>query len=131
MIFKGSSLIIADNCGAKLSKCLMVMNKVRYGNVGSTVLVTLKKFIIITMKKKVKKKLIYVGIVVTVSYLNKRHDGFYLKFFSNKILIFTRQLKFLGTRVFGIIDKQFRHCIYMYSSIKINYKAIGYSCVTI
>jgi ribosomal protein L14 len=57
MIFKGSSLIIADNCGAKLSKCLMVMNKVRYGNVGSTVLVTLKKFIIITMKKKVKKKI--------------------------------------------------------------------------
>jgi len=38
----------------------------------------------------------------------KRLDGLYFRFFSNRILIFNKQYKFLGTRVYGAITKEIR-----------------------
>jgi ribosomal protein L14 len=66
-------------------------------------LVTLKK---ILHRKKVKKRTIYIGLVISVKYWIKRFDGSYIKFFSNRILLFNKQFKFLGTRVYGIILKE-------------------------
>jgi ribosomal protein L14 len=43
-----------------------------------------------------------------IKYWFKRFDGTYLKFFSNRILIFNSQYKFLGTRVYGIIIKELK-----------------------
>jgi len=35
-------------------------------------------------------------------------DGSYIKFFKNKILLLSDQLKFLGTRVYGPVPKEIK-----------------------
>jgi ribosomal protein L14 len=57
-------------------------------------------------RKKVKKRTIYIGLLIGIKYWVKRFDGIYVKFFSNKILLFNKQFKFLGTRIYGILLKE-------------------------
>jgi ribosomal protein L14 len=63
MISKGSTLKVMDNSGAKWSKCIKVVGKSLTGYTGSLVLVTLSNFI---NRKKVKKRTIYLGLIVGV-----------------------------------------------------------------
>jgi large subunit ribosomal protein L14 len=73
------------------------------GGIGDLVLVTLSGF---TNRKKVKKRVIYLGLIISVQYWTFRPDGSFLKFFKNRILLFNRQYRFLGTRVYGPIGKE-------------------------
>jgi large subunit ribosomal protein L14 len=65
MIFIGTNINIADNSGAKLGKCIKVKGGRKIGSVGNIILVTLKK---ILHRKKVKKRTIYIGLVISVKY---------------------------------------------------------------
>jgi large subunit ribosomal protein L14 len=69
------------------------------------ILVSLKKF---SNRKKVNKRTIYVGLIVGISYWIYRIDGNLVKFFSNRLLLFNKQFKFLGTRVYGSILKEIK-----------------------
>jgi ribosomal protein L14 len=66
MIQKESCVLVADNSGAKLAKCISIINKAKNASICSLVLITIKKFN--KGKKKVKKKLIYLGIIVTTKF---------------------------------------------------------------
>lgn len=105
MINIGSKLNIVDNSGASEAKCIHIINKSnkKVGFIGDIILITLRKFF---NKKKVKKKIIYIGLIIGLSYWLHRLDGTLIKFFSNCILLFNKQFKFLGTRVYGIILKE-------------------------
>jgi large subunit ribosomal protein L14 len=106
MIIKESVLYSGDNSGAKYVKCIHVLNKKNaIGVVGNTLLIVVKKFI---HKKKLKRKLIYFGLLVTVRQYNSRLDGSMVKFCSNRVLLFSKQFKFLGTRIYGGISKDIR-----------------------
>jgi large subunit ribosomal protein L14 len=106
MIIKESIIYSADNSGAKFLKCIDVLNKSNaVACVGDIVLVSVKNFI---HKKKLKKKQIYFGLLVTTKQTIHRMDGFTIKFCSNRILIFSKQFKFLGTRIYGGISKDIR-----------------------
>ena len=105
MVFRGTYLTVADNSGAKIAKCLQVMqvgNK-QIASAGNLILVSLKK---IKIRKKVAKRLMYVGLVVGVKQWLKRNDGTLLRFFLNRMLLFNKQFKFLGTRIYGLIIKE-------------------------
>jgi ribosomal protein L14 len=65
MIFIGTSITIADNSGAKLGTCIKVKKGEKIGSVGSIILITLKK---ILHRKKVKKRTIYIGLIIGVKY---------------------------------------------------------------
>jgi large subunit ribosomal protein L14 len=65
MIKVGSKLIVVDNSGAKLAKCIKLMGKQKISTVGNLILVTLFKFI---SNKKVKKRTIYLGLIVGIVY---------------------------------------------------------------
>ena len=104
MVIIGTKLLIVDNCGAKLAKCIKIIGKdKKTASIGNIILITLRKFI---NKKKVKKRVIYIGLIVGIKYWVSRMDGSFIKFFTNRILIFNKQLKFLGTRVYGILLKE-------------------------
>ncbi len=105
MIKVGSKLIVVDNSGAKLAKCIKLMGKQKISTVGNLILVTLFKFI---SNKKVKKRTIYLGLIVGIVYWIVRNDGSYIKFFKNRVLIFNKTFKFLGTRVYGAILKEIK-----------------------
>jgi len=67
MIKLQTKLKIVDNCGAKLAKCIRIIGKGKgnSGFVGDLLLVTLSKFF---NRKKVKKRLIYIGLIVGIKY---------------------------------------------------------------
>ena len=102
-----SKLKVVDNSGAKWSKCLSIKKKGKYpkATIGMLVLVSLKK---IANRKKVNKKTIYVGLIIGVSYWIYRIDGTFVKFFSNRVLLFTKQFKFLGSRIYGSVLKEIK-----------------------
>jgi large subunit ribosomal protein L14 len=71
---------------------------------GYRILITLFR---VSRKKKIKKK-IYVGLVITTKMYTKRKDGTFLKFFQNRVLTLSEQLKFLGTRIYGPITREIK-----------------------
>jgi large subunit ribosomal protein L14 len=107
MIYLESQLKVVDNSGAKWAKCISIKKNGKHpsATVGMLILVSLKKF---SSRKKVNKRIIYVGLIIGVSYWISRLDGSLIKFFSNRLLLFNKQFKFLGTRIYGSILKEIR-----------------------
>jgi len=65
MIKIGTKLIIIDNSGAKLAKCIKLVGKQKVASIGNLILITLLKF---TNSKKVKKRTMYLGLIVGTVY---------------------------------------------------------------
>lgn len=125
MIYKNTILNIVDNCGARKAKCIHILGKFLWAKVGDLILVVLRKFF--NLKKKIKKGCIYLGIVIGVKYWSIRSTGFYYRFFNNRVLIFNLQFKFLATRVYGLISKEFKKKVYRFRGIRFYYKLLSYS----
>lgn len=65
MINIGSKLKVMDNSGGKLAKCINIVGKKKKANVGSLLTITLSKCV---NNKKVKKRNIYLGLIISVKY---------------------------------------------------------------
>jgi large subunit ribosomal protein L14 len=107
MLYKESKLQIVDNSGGKWVKCISVRKKGKnpVATTGMLILIVLKK---ISIKKKLKKRIRYIGLVVSTSYWILRFDGTFIKFFSNRVLLFNKNFKFLGTRIYGSVLKEIK-----------------------
>jgi len=125
MIYKNTKLNVIDNCGARKAKCIHILGKIKWGKTGDLILLVLRRFY--NLKKKIKKGCIYLGIITGVKYWKLRHNGFYYRFYENKVLIFNLQFKFLATRVYGLITKEFKKRIYRFRGIRFYYKLLSYS----
>jgi len=64
MIYKSTILEIKDNTGARKAKCIHVLEKRRCGVISSLIIVVLRK--IHCLRKKLKKKGIYLGVIIGV-----------------------------------------------------------------
>lgn len=106
-----SKLKVVDNSGAKTAKCIRicVSGIKKVGSVGDLILVTITKR---KHQKKIKKKIIYYGLIIAVSSYIMRYDGVFIKFTQNRVLIFSKNYKFLGTRIYGPIMKEIKIQIY-------------------
>lgn len=125
MIYKNTLLNIVDNCGARKAKCIHILGKFKWAKIGDLILVVLRKFY--NLKKKIKKGGIYLGIVIGVKFWYLRNNGFLYRFFDNRILIFNLQFKFLATRVYGLISKEFKKKVYRFRGARFYYKLLSYS----
>jgi len=116
MIQIGTTLNVIDNSGAKKAYCIKIIQgyKKRYARLGEIILVVIK-----TLRKrrrllsKVKKGELYRALIVRTKTKNKHlvSDNFY--FLENAVILFTKQNKILGTRIFGSISNNFRYTKYM------------------
>jgi len=129
MIYKNTLLNIVDNCGARKAKCIHILGKFAWANVGDLILVVLRKFF--NLKKKIKKGGIYLGTVVGVKFWTFRSSGFWYRFFVNNVLIFNLQFKFMATRVYGLISKEFKKKIFRFRGARFYYKLLSYSCAVL
>lgn len=129
MIYKNTILNIVDNCGARKAKCIKICNKFSWGKVGDLILVVLRVFY--NFKKKIKKGIIYLGLIVGVTQWTYRNSGFFYRFFFNKVLICNLQFKFLGSKVYGLISNEFKRKVYRFQGIRFYYKLLSYSCYTV
>jgi large subunit ribosomal protein L14 len=105
MLQKETKLRPYDNAGIRSVKCIRVLGKSRtFGFVGDLLAVVIQKF---KAKKKLKRKKIYYGLVISMKVRLYRKDGIIIKSDYNRVVLLAPEnLKFLGTRIYGPIYKE-------------------------
>jgi len=107
MIQQESRLKVADNSGAREVNVIRVLggSKVKYGNIGDTVVVSVKKA---TPNGTVKKGKVVKAVIVRSKSGLRREDGSYIKFDENACVIIKDDKSPVGTRVFGPVARELR-----------------------
>jgi large subunit ribosomal protein L14 len=111
MIQIGSFLNVVDNSGAKKVMCIQISNsgyRQRYGGVGSLILVSIKS-IRFSKNMKVKKGSICRAVIVKTKTASFSFSFNYRNFLENAVVLLNAQNKLIGTRVFGVVPKQFKY----------------------
>jgi large subunit ribosomal protein L14 len=105
MLQKESKLNPCDNSGVRLVKCIRVLGKSkRFGYVGDLLSVIIREF---KLKKKLLKKKIYYGLIISMKVPLYRKDGIIIKSDVNRLVLLSSEtLQFLGTRIYGPIYKE-------------------------
>ncbi len=103
-----SKVKVADNSGARKVKILKKLGSSTKKNIklNSLVSVVVQKFL---SKKKVQKKKIYYGLIISTSYKQSRLDGSFIKFDHNRLVLYSISNKFLGTRLYGPVCKELKN----------------------
>lgn len=107
MLQQQSMLKVADNSGAKEVMVIRVLggSKVKYGNIGDTVVCTVKKAI---PNGTVAKGKVVKAVIVRSKQGLRREDGSYIKFDDNACVIIKDDNSPVGTRVFGPVARELR-----------------------
>ena len=112
MIQQESRLKVADNSGAREVSVIRVLggSKRKFGNIGDTVVVTVKKAI---PNGTVGKGKVVKAVIVRSKFGLKREDGSYIKFDDNACVIIKDDKSPVGTRVFGPVARELREKDFM------------------
>jgi large subunit ribosomal protein L14 len=107
MIQQQSTLLSADNSGAKKLYCIKVLggSKIRYASLGDVIVVSVKEAI---PNSKVKKGEVHKAVIVRTKKEVGRPDGTYIRFDNNAAVLLTPQMEPIGTRIFGPIARELR-----------------------
>lgn len=109
MIQQGSKLIVADNSGAKLVKCIKVLGgtKKRYAYIGDVIVASVK---VAEPRGQVKKGEVIKVVIVRQKKDFRRKDGSYIRFDDNAAVVVDKdKMTPKGTRVFGPIARELRN----------------------
>ena len=114
MLQQESRMKVADNSGAREVSVIRVLggSKRKFGNIGDTVVVTVKKAI---PNGTVGKGKVVKAVIVRSKFGLKREDGSYIKFDDNACVIIKSKTDKtpVGTRVFGPVARELRDKDYM------------------
>ena len=107
MIQAGTWVKIADNAGGTVGKVFKILgsSKKRYATLGEQVIIAVK---VASPRKAVKKKDVHQAVIVRTRNAFRRHDGSYIRFDDNAVVIINKDLQPKGTRVFGPIPRELR-----------------------
>ncbi len=103
-----TKLHISDNSGAKIGGCIRVLkgsSALSTGKVGDYVVVSIKK---LKMKRKVKKKDIFFGLIIRTAKESINEDGSYSKFKKNGITLLNKKKRLFTTKIIGPVSKKLR-----------------------
>ena len=112
MLQQESRMKVADNSGAREVSVIRVLggSKRKFGNIGDTVVVTVKKAI---PNGTVAKGKVVKAVIVRSKFGLRRDDGSYIKFDDNACVIIRDDKSPVGTRVFGPVARELRDKDYM------------------
>jgi len=111
MIKEESSLVVADNTGAKRVKCFRVLGqRKRYAGVGDIVKVAVKEA---QPNGMVKKGDVVEALVVRTCHPIRRADGSYVRFDNNAVVIVDNNKNPMGSRIFGPVARELREKNFM------------------
>ncbi|HHW96974.1 MAG: 50S ribosomal protein L14 [Myxococcota bacterium] len=107
MIQTESSLISADNSGAKRLKVIRVLGgtRRRYATVGDVVVASVKEAM---PRSKVKKGDVVKCVIVRTAKEVGRPDGTYIRFDQNAAVVINAAFEPIGTRIFGPVARELR-----------------------
>ena len=112
MVMQETKLKVADNSGARELLVIRVVggSRVKSGNIGDIVVVTVKKAI--PNSNVPKGKVVKAVIVRTVQGV-RRADGSYIKFDDNACVLIREDKSPIGTRVLGPVARELREKDFM------------------
>lgn len=112
MIHNETSLVVADNSGAKIVKVFRQNGgaRMKSSTLGDVVTCSVKDAI---PNGKVKKGQIVKGVIVRVKRAVIRKDGSSISFDDNAVVIIDNDGNPVGTRVFGPVARELREAGYM------------------
>jgi large subunit ribosomal protein L14 len=107
MIQNETSLISADNSGAKRMKVIRILGGTgrRYATVGDVVVASVKEAI---PRAKVKKGDVVKCVIVRTAKEIGRVDGTYIRFDQNAAVVINPAGEPVGTRIFGPVARELR-----------------------
>jgi large subunit ribosomal protein L14 len=107
-----SSLLVADNSGARRVECIKVLggSKRKFSKVGDIIVVTIKDAIPLG---KVKKGEVHKAVIVRTAAPILRKDGSKVVFDKNAAVILNKQNEPIGTRIFGPVTRELRSAGFM------------------
>lgn len=111
MIQEFSSLVVADNTGAKRARCFRILgqNK-RYAHVGDVIRVSIREA---QPGGMVKKGQVCLALVVRTKHPIRRTDGSFLRFDNNAVVLVDATKNPMGSRIFGPVARELREKNYM------------------
>lgn len=112
MIQQESTLIVADNSGAKTAMCIRVLGgtRKRYASVGDKIIVTVKSAL---PSGGIKKGTVTKAVVVRTKKEIRRADGSYIRFDDNAVVLLGAGDELRGTRIFGPVARELREKQFM------------------
>ena len=112
MIQQERFLKVADNTGAKESKCIRVLggSSRKYGNIGDVIVASVRKA---TPGGTVKKGEVVKAVIVRSAKGVRRNDGTYVRFDENAAVLIKDDKNPRGTRIFGPVARELRDKDYM------------------
>ena len=112
MIQQETRLKVADNSGARELKVIRVLggSKVKYGNIGDTVVASVVRAI---PNSNVKKGKVVKAVIVRSVEGVRRADGSYIKFDENAAVLVKEDKSPIGTRVLGPVARELREKDFM------------------
>ncbi len=111
MIRELSSLVVADNTGARRVMCFRVLGqRKRTAHVGDIIKVSVKEA---QPRGMVKKGQVCNALIVRTCQPLRRDDGSYVRFDNNACVIVDAQNNPIGSRIFGPVARELRDKNYM------------------
>lgn len=108
MIQEESKLVVADNTGAKLLKCIKVLggSRRRYARIGDIIVCAVKEA---DPNGMVKNHEVVQAVIVRQRRDFRRKDGTYIRFDENAAVILNKDTQEpRGTRIFGPVVRELR-----------------------
>ena len=107
MIQMQTSLVVADNSGAKTAKCIKVVGGSNHmiTGVGSVIVVSVTSVI---PSSKLKKGQVLKGVIVRTKSKIMRPDGSFISFDDNALVLVDKDNEPIATRVFGPVAREVR-----------------------
>lgn len=112
MIQQESRLSVADNSGAKEVLCIRVLGGTgrRYASIGDKIVISVKSAI---PSGNIKKGTVSTAVVVRTKKEVRRHDGSYIRFDDNAVVLLNGTGEMRGTRIFGPVARELREKQFM------------------
>ena len=112
MIQMRTNLVVADNTGAKVARCIRVLHKgvSRHARVGDVVVGSVQKAI---PGGDIKAGDVVRGVIVRTRQPVRRADGSYVRFDNNAIALINPDGNPRGTRIFGPVARELREKNFM------------------
>jgi large subunit ribosomal protein L14 len=100
-------LRVADNSGAKSVMCIKVLGGSHHmtAHLGDVIVVAIKTAL---PSGKIKKGEVHKALIIRTKYGINRKDGSKIKFDQNEVILLSKQLELVGTRVFGAVPRELR-----------------------
>jgi large subunit ribosomal protein L14 len=104
MIQLNSNVSVIDNTGAKIARCIKVLNK-SCASVGDIIVVSIRK---VVPNKKVKAGEVHKALVVYTKKYTKRSNGSLLRLGKNAVVLLTAKGLPQATRILGSVPRELR-----------------------